>query len=197
MNQPSARFGLHQIPNTLTILRMLAVGPLVWLLLQRQYAAALLLSFAAGVSDAVDGLLAKRFGWISRLGGLLDPLADKLLLVSCFTVLSLQHHLPLWLLALVIGRDLVIVAGGVAYHWLVRPVDAQPSLVSKLNTCLQILLILWVLLDLTRFFALPAIGRDGLILGVALTTVISGAHYVWEWGRRAWRHYRGKHDAAD
>lgn len=188
MSSGAGRQGMvraDQIPNAITILRMLAVAPLLWLLWQRQYALALMLAFAAGASDAVDGFLAKRYGWTSRLGGLLDPLADKLLLVSCFLVLTVQGHLPGWLLALVIGRDLLIIGGGTAFHFLVRPVEGEPSMLSKANTCLQIGLILWVLLDLA-WLELPMALGGGLVVAVAATTVGSGLHYVWEWGRRAW-----------
>lgn len=182
-------FGWHQLPNLLTILRILAVGPIVWLLVQRSYGAALVLAFAAGATDGLDGYLARRFAWHSRLGGLLDPLADKLLQLSCYVTLTIQGQLPAWLLALVLGRDLVIVAGAGLYHRLVAPVRGEPTRLSKLNTLLQIGLILWVLLDLS-WLALPDTGKILLMVAVATTTAVSGIQYVVIWGGRARRRHR-------
>lgn len=181
--------GLEDLPNTITVLRMLSVVPLVWLLLSEHFQAALWLAFVAGASDGIDGFLAKRFGWTSRLGGLLDPLADKLLLVACYGVLALQGHLPMWLLWLVVGRDVLIVAGASAFHYLVTPVHAEPSLVSKLNTFLQIVQVLMVLLFLAYGWSSPMV-LETLIWAVAATTVASGGHYVATWSHRAWTETR-------
>ena len=180
----SSPTGLASLPNTITILRMISVAPLAWLLWKQHYSMGLVVAFVAGASDAVDGFLAKRFGWTSRLGGLLDPLADKLMLVACFLVLTLQGLFPMWLLLLILARDVLIVAGATAYHFLIRPVQAEPSVVSKVNTFLQIALVLWVLLDLA-WLRLPQVGTDVLIYLVAATTLISGIHYVLRWSRLA------------
>jgi len=184
-----SRFGWQDLPNGITIFRILAVIPLVWLLMLDRYPAALWLAFVAGLSDALDGYLAKRFGWVSRIGGILDPLADKFLLVCCVVVLALKGHLPIWLVWLVLGRDLLIVAGATAYNFLVERVEhAEPSLLSKLNTCVQIALVLLVLVELAHGWGLRWI--DPLVATTALTTVVSGAHYVWIWGRKAWEKSR-------
>ncbi|GJM10819.1 MAG: CDP-alcohol phosphatidyltransferase [Lysobacteraceae bacterium] len=175
---------LRDIPNLITLARIVSVVPLAWLIALQMHGWALALGLAAGASDAIDGLLAKRFGWESRLGGVLDPIADKLLLVSAFIVLTAQGHLPLWLLALVILRDVVIVVGGIAYHYLVAPFDAAPMFVSKLNTLLQILLVLGVLAALSVTPWLQPWVAQGC-LAVAVTTVISGLQYVWVYGRLA------------
>ncbi len=172
------------LPNVITIARIAAVIPLTWLLVERSYGAALLVAFIAGMSDAVDGFLAKRFGWTSDLGGILDPLADKLLLLSCFFVLGSQGWLPVWLLLLVLGRDLLIVGGGVAFHYWIRPVTGEPLLVSKLNTFLQILLILLLLLDL-GWREIPDQWHVAMVWAVTLSTVASGLQYVVLWGYRA------------
>ncbi|MDX1569888.1 MAG: CDP-alcohol phosphatidyltransferase family protein, partial [Xanthomonadales bacterium] len=115
-----------------------------------------------------------------------DPLADKLMLLACFLVLTLQGLFPMWLLVLILARDLLIVAGATAYHFLVRPVDAAPSAVSKVNTFLQIALVLWVLLDLA-WLRLPGQGLTVLVYLVAATTLASGIHYVWRWSILALR----------
>ncbi len=184
----------RDIPNAITLLRFLLVPPVVWLLLQGQYALALLVFAVAGLSDALDGYLAKRNGWTSRMGEILDPLADKTLLVSSYLVLGWLGQIPGWLVALVILRDLVILAGATLYHYRVQHVDAAPTLVSKLNTALQILLVLVVMLD-AGLWSLPPLWLDTLIVMVLATTLWSGLDYVWTWGRRAWRHGKGQRSA--
>lgn len=177
--------GLKDLPNIITVLRMASVVPLAWLLLEGRYVAALWLAFVAGASDAVDGFLAKRFGWVSHLGGVLDPLADKLLLFAGYVVLAIQGYVPVWLVVLVVARDVVIVAGATAFHYLVRPVNAEPTLLSKLNTCVQIAQVLVVLVSLAYGWT-SQILLESLIWIVAVTTAASGLQYVIVWGRRAW-----------
>ncbi|MEM9532442.1 MAG: CDP-alcohol phosphatidyltransferase family protein [Pseudomonadota bacterium] len=178
------RLSRADLPNVITILRMAAVIPLTWLLVERSYGGALLVFFVAGVSDAVDGFLAKRFNWESDLGGILDPLADKLLLLSCYLVLGAQGWIPVWLLLLVLGRDLVIVAGALAFHYWIRPVTGQPLLLSKANTFLQIVLVLVVLLALAGL-QVVAQWQTMLVWAVTASTVLSGVQYVVLWGVRA------------
>jgi cardiolipin synthase len=175
---------LAYIPNLITLGRIALVGPIVWYLLGEDYATAFLLFLVAGASDALDGQLAKRLGWESRLGGLLDPAADKLLLVAGFLCLGWLDALPGWLVALVILRDLVIVAGAATYHWRVAPLEADPMFISKVNTVLQIALVL-VGIAGRAWAAVPPVLSEVLIVAVAATTVASGAAYVVEWSRRA------------
>jgi len=174
----------RDIPNVISVLRILLVLPVIYLLLHNRFREAMLLFFVAGVSDALDGFLARQFDWRSRLGGILDPLADKFLLVSVFLCLGWLDALPWWLVGLVILRDLVIVAGALAYHLTVEKLEAEPSLISKLNTALQILLALLVVYDL-GFAELPRPLLWGMVYAVALTTVLSGIDYVVSWSRRA------------
>lgn len=172
------------IPNLLTVLRILLTIPVFWLLLRQQYVAALILFAVAGVSDGLDGFLAKQFGWQSRLGALLDPIADKLLLVSCYLVLGWLGDLPLWLAGVVVLRDVVIVGGALVYHFRIQALQASPSSISKINTVLQILLVLVVVVH-KGLFAMPPTVVQALTVAVLFSTVASGASYVWEWSRRA------------
>jgi cardiolipin synthase len=177
---------LRHIPNILTAFRFLLVPPVVLLMLKDEFMPALVLFAVAGFSDAVDGFLARRYHWTSRIGGLMDPLADKLLMVSSYLTLGWLGLIPVWLVALVILRDLVIVTGAVIYNARIERVEATPSVVSKLNTLAQILLVLSVLFS-QAVAALPGWWIDALIYSVLVTIVWSGAGYVWTWGRRAWK----------
>lgn len=185
---------LSQLPNAITILRILLVVPLAWLILEHRYASALVVAAVAGASDALDGFIARRWGWRSRLGGLLDPIADKLLLTVAFIALALVGGLPVWLAALVIGRDLVIVGGAVAYHAIVGRFDAAPSRLSKWTTLVQILCVLFVLVQLSglseRVSGLSSHLLEELFLLTAALTIASGIHYIVVWGIRAWRSKR-------
>ena len=174
----------RHIPNVLTILRMLMVAPVVLAVLSGRYGFALVLLAIAGASDGVDGFLARRYGWQTRLGALLDPIADKLLLVTVFISLGVVGGVPLWLVALVAVRDLVILAGAFAYRLLFGRLELAPTLLSKLNTVLQVLLVLIVLLDLARWVPFAWL-VDSLVVAVTLSTALSGLHYVWEWSGRA------------
>lgn len=185
----------RDIPNLITSLRILLVPPFLWLLLQERYGAALLLFTVAGVSDALDGFLAKHYGWTSELGGLLDPLADKLLLIGAILALGWLRELPVWLVALVILRDVVIVTGAVSYHLMVERVQASPLLISKLNTLMQLTMVFVVIVHY-GMMTLPSWLLTGWIYMTALTTVWSGTAYVWQWGQRAWSTARVKSDSS-
>lgn len=176
----------RDIPNLITVIRVLLVAPLVWYLSLERYGAALAVALVAGISDALDGFLAKRYGWESRIGGILDPLADKLLLVGSFIMLGLAGLIPVWLVVLALLRDLFIVVGAILFNILIEKVEPEPSLVSKVNTACQILLVLAVLLA-QLIARMPGGIVDGLVILTAATTLVSGAHYVWAWSRLAWR----------
>ena len=185
---------LRHLPNLITALRILLVVPLCWLIDTARYDGALVVAAIAGLSDAVDGFLAKRYGWQSWLGGILDPIADKLLLIAAFLWLAIAGDVPVWLAALVIGRDLVIVGGAVAYYCLIGHFDAAPSRVSKLTTLVQIVFVLGELLRLSRLIDLPDAVRTIAVFVTAILTVASGVHYVAVWSARAWRAaHQGRH----
>ena len=174
----------NQIPNIISVFRMLLVLPVVWALLNQQHIMALLLFAVAGLSDALDGFLAKQFRWESRLGSILDPLADKLLLMSSYLALAWIEFIPFWLVAVVIGRDLLIVLGGVAFHYLLGRFEMEPSRMSKVNTFVQIIFVLAVVFYHGDFAFTPWI-IEVLAYIVSATTLISGADYVWVWGHKA------------
>lgn len=175
---------LRDIPNAISLLRIALVIPVIYFILEREFSYALVLFFVAGISDALDGYLAKRNNWISRLGSILDPLADKLLLVFSYLALGWLHEIPMWLVIAVMVRDVVIVVGAIAYHELIGEYDMMPTWMSKTNTFFQILLVLTVVFSLGAY-TLPVWLIDGLVYTVAMTTLISGINYVWVWGRRA------------
>ncbi len=177
---------LQNLPNAITFFRILLVVPLIGLMAERQFVAVLWLFALAAISDALDGVLARRFGWSTRLGAILDPLADKFLLTSSYVTLGILGLLPVWLAGLVIARDVAIIGGAVAYHHLVGQVPMEPTLISKVNTTLQLLLVLLVLLA-AGVQSLPAMLLEVAIVLVAFTTLASGIDYVWAWSGRARR----------
>jgi cardiolipin synthase len=177
---------LRQLPNTISIFRVVLVFPIIYLLLNYQYQQTLVLFVIAGVSDGVDGFLAKHYGWQTWLGGVLDPLADKFLLISCFIALAWMGLLSWWLVALVMVRDVVIIAGATYYYFRVDRIDAQPTFLSKFNTVSQIGLVVVVILS--EIVSLPSWLVTTMIVFVALTTVSSGLDYAVAWSRRAQKH---------
>ncbi len=175
---------LYWLPNAISILRIALIAPILILILQGSFGWALALFWLAGFSDGLDGYLAKRFDWHTRLGALLDPVADKLLVAGLFITLAYTQDIPVWLAAVVIVRDVVIVAGAMVYNFLVRPVEGEPTRVSKLNTALQLLFLLFVI-SRAGFGWPEPIALTVLGASVLVTVVISGIDYVWSWSRRA------------
>jgi len=177
---------LRHLPNIISLLRVALVAPAIWLMLQLRYTEALVIVLVAGLSDALDGYLAKRFGWHSALGALLDPMADKVLLVASYVALAYLHLVPLWLAVLVLARDLVIVIGAAAYYSLIGRIEMAPSISSKINTVAQIVLVLVVIISQLQPWIPPAL-ITVLLWSVAATSVWSGVSYVTVWGRYAVR----------
>ncbi|MGP1252790.1 MAG: CDP-alcohol phosphatidyltransferase family protein [Kiloniellales bacterium] len=171
------------IPNAITIARLIAVPIFVLLLLGGNMAAAVWVFFAAGISDALDGFLAKRFDAASELGAYLDPIADKALLFAAFVTLGWLGEVPLWLVAAVVLRDIVIVGGALLYLKITQALTMEPLAVSKLNTAVQIALAAVILARLGLGWGSGPV-EIVLLYATAATTVVSGAAYVWVWGRR-------------
>lgn len=174
------------IPNALTFLRIALIAPLAMELHAGNYSIALIIFTVAAVTDGVDGYLARRFNWRSRFGAIVDPLADKALLVTAYLILALGGVFPLWLFLLVLGRDLLIVCGALIFHYGIGRFEMAPSLLGKFNTAIQILAVLLVMLLQVIIMTPPWI-NSALVWIVAVFTVLSGAHYLLAWSLRAWR----------
>jgi cardiolipin synthase len=169
-------------PNLITLGRILLVPVVVWAITAGEMRIAFLLFLLAGLSDAVDGYLAKRFDMTSELGRYLDPLADKVLIVSIYIALGIADAIPRWLVILVVSRDIMII-GAVMLSWLIgQPVEVKPLLVSKLNTVAQILFAGLVLASLGFQFEAEMAKLVGMA-AVAGLTLLSVAFYVAEWVR--------------
>lgn len=175
---------LSWLPNAISLFRIALIPPTLYMVVSGQFGWALALFFIAGFSDGVDGFLAVRFNWQSRLGGLLDPAADKLLMTGMFVTLAWEGLIPVWLAAAVIGRDAVIVTGALVYNFFFQPLKGEPTRVSKTNTALQILFVLFVISR--AGYGWPAeITITLLGAAVLVTVVISGTDYVLSWTQRA------------
>ena len=179
------------IPNIISILRFLLIPPAVWYLFHGQAATSLMLFILAGISDGLDGLLARRYGWGSRLGSILDPLADKFMMASIYISLGVLGALPVWLVITVLGRDVLIIAGALGFHLAFGRYEMEPHLLSKLNTVLQIMLVVFVLMSLS-VLPMPALFLQTLVWVVMLSTLLSGATYFSIWYGKA--RERREHD---
>ena len=176
---------VRHLPNLICLVRLALIWPIVDALDAGAHRAALALFVTAAVSDGLDGYLAKRFGWTSALGKILDPLADKLLLIVVFVAAGWLNIVPWWLTAAVVARDLMIALGALAYRVLCGPLHGRPTLLSKVNTAVQLLYMSSVMLAGAAGVPSPEVLAAGAYLTLA-TTVISGAHYVATFTRRAW-----------
>jgi len=175
---------LSVIPNLITLMRLLLVVPVAVAILSGEYMLTLVLFTIASISDGVDGYLARRFNWTSRFGEILDPIADKLMLIVAFLLLTYIGNFPLWLAAVVIGRDLIVVAGATIYHILFGEYEFSPTLLGKLSTALQFALVLLNLFEL----AIIELSDTLLLAGIWIVFVvssISGLDYCFTWGRKA------------
>lgn len=174
------------LPNAICVLRVLLVAPIVFMLLEGRYLGALILIGVAGFSDAVDGFLARTYGWRTPLGSLLDPAADKLLIVSVFLTLTYEGLVPVLVTVVVVLRDVVIIGGAACYQWLIAPVKGEPTVISKLNTACQLLFVLCTLTGAALGWP-PVSVLTVLGAAVLFTSLTSGLNYVVGWSKRAWR----------
>lgn len=168
---------LKYIPNAICVVRIILVVPIVQYLLEERYGLALILILIAGLSDALDGYLARRFDWRTRLGGLLDPAADKLLIFSVFVTLTWMGWVPVWFTAVVVGRDVIIILGTLVYQLLVAPVHGEPTGASKLNTVFQIAFLLSTVNHAWMGWP-PKSWLQVLATAILVTIAISTAQYV-------------------
>jgi cardiolipin synthase len=173
---------MRNLPNLISLMRLLLVPLTVWLILSDAYVWAFATFLIAGISDGVDGYLARRFDWRTRLGAYLDPLADKALVVSVFVTLGFLKLIPAWLVIMVVSRDVLIIGAVLLSRLMDHPVRVAPLTVSKANTLAQ-------LAFLVLGLGIAAAGRplDQLVdygsIPVALLTALSGAAYLTSWLR--------------
>ncbi len=165
-------------------MRIILILPILMLFVNDEFGWALGLFIIAGLSDGIDGYLAKRYDWNTRLGAFLDPAGDKLLVAWSFGTLAYLGHIPVWLAVIVISRDVVIVAGSFMYHYLVRRLEGEPTRISKLNTGLEFAFLVFVMSQ--AGFGWPdEITTTVIGAAVLITVVISGYDYVSNWIRSA------------
>jgi len=170
------------IPNLITLARIILVPVVVWAIISGEMLAAFALFVVAGISDAVDGFLAKRFHMASELGAYLDPLADKALIVSIYVALGIAKALPISLVILVVSRDIMIISGFMLALLVAKPMPVRPHPVSKLNTVVQILLAVLVLAEKGFGFDAEVLQTAAIVL-VAIFTLLSIGVYLAEWIR--------------
>lgn len=188
---------VRHLPNALTVARIVLVVPAGWLLWVEAVPEALVVIAIAGASDFVDGELARRFNWRTTFGAIADPAADKLLVLVVIVVLALQGHVAAWLPVVVIGRDLVIVSGALAFRLTVGKYEMEPTPLSKANTALLVVVLLVVIIGLMgEDYPLAAtvagpIDPLGFVL-VGISSIVSGGQYVLLWGRRAFVERRAR-----
>jgi len=183
------------VPNLICLLRIALAVPIVWLLADARYEPTLVLFLIAALSDGLDGYLAKSFNWETDFGKVLDPLADKLLLVSVFITLAWLGQVPVWLAVVVVARDLVIGIGAWIYKTSFGPLEGRPTMTSKLNTLVQILFVIAVVgqaaYPIVAQWPITALGAL-----VFVTTVVSGVDYTATYVRKAIAVSRARRAAA-
>jgi len=176
---------VRHLPNLICLIRLLLIWPVAVALHKGQYLSALALFIVAAVSDGLDGYLAKRFGWTSELGKILDPTADKLLLVTVFVQAAWLSLVPWWLTAAVVARDVMIGLGALIFRLWFGPLHGRPTRMSKVNTAAQLVYVMLVLLNASTGIP-PRDVLEACALITLATTVLSGMHYLLTFTRRAW-----------
>lgn len=177
------------VPNALSCLRIVLIGPFIYALLNEDYTWAFYIFVIAGLSDGIDGYLARKFNCMSYFGSFMDPLADKILLITSFVALAYLGKLPLWLMWAVIARDLIIMLGVAGLYSVFGRVEFEPSKISKYNTAVQVIFIFLLLFGLA-FGTLPETLINSVQWLVLFTTLLSLFTYLWFWGRKAYRDWK-------
>lgn len=171
-------------PNVITVVRVLLIPVIAVLLVRRQYGPALAVFVTAAISDFADGAIARHYRIVSEFGARLDPIADKLTMFTATVLLAWQSWLPLWLAAAIVLRDLIIAGGAIAYRLVVGHVEMAPTWLSKVNTALEFAALAAVLAQAAGLLDARA-WLPALFAVVFATVILSGAQYVWAWGRKA------------
>jgi cardiolipin synthase len=176
---------LRHLPNLITLARIALIWPILTALMEHRYGLALGLLVITGVSDGLDGFLAKHFRWTSELGKFLDPLADKMLLIAVFVTTTRLGISPPWVTAVAVARDVLIGTGALTYRLWLGPLHGYPTMLSKLNTAAQLGYLLAVLLHAAAEFPRPSL-LNAIAVLVCIMTLVSGVEYVSIFTRRAW-----------
>lgn len=177
---------MPNVPNTISLFRLLLVPLVVYLLARSAYAYALAVFLLASLSDGIDGWIARHYDLRTPFGALIDPVADKLIILACLLMLTWLAWIPPWLTATMLARDLVIVSGAFAYRRLTGDVKITPTWLGKAHIALEFGLLCLVLANAAAFIAI-AEWLPGLFMLVFATAVLSGVQYVWIWGRKTVR----------
>lgn len=181
---------MFTLPNAITVARVLLIPVVAFLLLDHDYKLAFAVFVVAAVGDWLDGFLARRLNQMSQLGAVLDPIADKMTMMIVAILLSAQGMLPIWLAVVIVMRDAIIVAGAVAYRFVVGHIEMAPTRLSKANTFLE-----FGVLALAMARAGQLVDAEGWLMPLFIllfaSVFISGAHYVWVWRRKAIKDGRG------
>lgn len=169
------------VPNILTVMRLALVPLFIILIDESRFGEALVVFIVAGITDALDGFIAKHFKCETRIGAILDPLADKALLIAAYLMLAGIEMIPFWLMIVVVSRDIIILGGCLLITLIDKMPDMSPSRISKLNTFLQIVTVVVVLMTSAAWFDFSPY-LDVFCYAVLVSSVLSGAFYVWQWG---------------
>lgn len=184
---------ISQLPNAITIGRILLILPIGYFIVIDDWIVVLVLLLIAGASDLLDGALARAFRWESRFGQVTDPIADKLTFGLVVVLLAFKHMYPIWLMVIVIGRDVAILVGAGMYRLLVKRLDVEPSFLSKLNTAVQVAVPLLIIIGtqdwLVSEYSLIILNPWGYFVALGFA-VVSGLDYAFFWGRRAIKEWR-------
>lgn len=172
------------VPNTISLFRLFLVPVVVYLLAQSAYAYALVVFLVASISDGIDGWIARHYNLCTPLGAMLDPVADKLIILSCLATLTWQSLIPLWLTLSLLSRDMLIVLGAMAYRRLIGHVEITPTWLGKIHIALEFALLCLVLANAAAIFSIAAV-LPSLFKLLFITAVLSAMQYIWIWGRKA------------
>jgi cardiolipin synthase (CMP-forming) len=186
MGKGGVSMQLKHLPNIITCLRILFIIPLLATISMRHFELAFYLLVIAGISDGLDGFLARHFNWRSQFGSIADPMADKLLLVGTLIVLGTLGEIPWWLITVIIGKDIWVSVGALTYYCVLGPFDIIPNFAGKCSTVFQLMLIGAILLGL-GIYPMPQLLIQILMGLVLLTCVLSFVEYTWIWAKRASR----------
>jgi len=178
---------LKYIPNIITLCRLVLIAPFVAFIMNGKYPQAFYVFIIAGLSDGLDGWLARQFNWQTEFGGFIDPLADKLLVATSFLTLGILGQIPWWLVILVFARDITISIGVIAWYVFIgQKIQFTPTNLSKINTALQLTLVTISLFELAYFNA-PSALTISLVAATTVSTLLSYGDYVYTWGKKAYK----------